>query len=236
MFPTFSTIATYLDATLMSSRFPDDQNGIYRPSSPPSRPVRRIGLAIEPWPDIGEWVREQRLDALFLHRPWRLDLTKLPTDVGVLAYHLAFDLTLTFGFNSRLAATLEMNTITPFAYKDGLPYGMFGDIAPTSLNDIATTLTNTFGKPPSIEAGSTETIKRLAIVGAMTETLVREAATHAVDLYITGQFRQPARLAVQQTGINVAIIGHDAGEQWGMRALADLLRERWAILDVLYKV
>lgn len=229
MTPTLSTIAAYLDAILISSRFPDDQNGIYRPSS---RPVARIGLAIEPWSAIGEWVRDQRLDALFLHRPWRLDVGTLPDDVGVLAYHLAFDLALTFGYNPRLAAMLLMHNPTPFAYKDGIPYGMVGDIVPTSLNNIATTLTAIFGKAPTIETHYSETIQRLAIVGAMTDKLIREAAEHNIDLYITGQFRQPARIAVQETCMNIAIIGHNVGEQWGIHALADVLRERWTHLAI----
>ena len=227
---TLTDIATYLDAYLDSSHFPDDQNGIYRPSS---RPITRIGLAIEPSVDIGEWVKHQHLDALFLHRPWRLDLTTLPDDVGVLAYHLAFDLTLTFGYNPRLAAALLMHKPTPFAYKESVPYGMFGGITPTSLNDVATTLSGIFGKAPTIETRYTETIQRIAIVGAMTDKFVREAAMHNVDLYITGQFRQLARQAVQETGMNVAIIGHDVGEQWGKRALAGVLRERWTHLEIL---
>lgn len=228
--PTPGDIATYLDAQLGSSRFPDDQNGIYRSSY---RPVKRIGLAIEPWADIGEWVRRQHLDALFLHRPWRLDLTTLPDDVGILAYHLAFDLTLTSGYNPRLADALLMHHSTPFAYKDTIPYGMFGDIVPTSLSDVAMTLGDIFGNAPIIETRYTETVQRLAIVGAMTDKTIREAARHNVDLYITGQFRQPARQAVQETNMSIAIIGHDAGEQWGIRALAGLLRERWAHLEVI---
>lgn len=223
-------IANYLDSLLESSRFPNDQNGIYRSSS---RPVHRLGLAIEPWSDIGEWVQHQHLDALLLHRPWRLDLQTLPEDVGILAYHLAFDLTLTFGYNLRLASALGMSHPMPFAYKEGIPYGMVSDIPPSTLNDIGVTLTDTFGKAPIIQTRYTELVQRLAIVGAMTDMLIREAATHSVNLYITGQFRQPARRAVEQTKMNVVIIGHAAGEQWGLRALASILKEQWAQLSIV---
>lgn len=225
-----SDIARYLDTYLEVSRFPDDQNGIYRPSS---RTITRMGLAIEPWANIGAWVRQQHLDALFLHRPWRLDMKTLPDDVGVLAYHLAFDLTLTFGYNARLAAALLMQHTTPFAYKEGIPYGMFGDIAPTLLDEVVTLLGDTFSKTPTIETRYAEMVQRIAIVGAMTDTFVREAARHNVDLYITGQFRQPARQAVQETGMTIAVIGHDVGEQWGIYALSTLLKEQWASLEIV---
>ncbi len=223
-------IASYLDSILESSHFPNDQNGIYRFSS---RPVHRIGLAIEPWSNIGEWVKRQHLDALFLHRPWQLDLQTLPEDVGILAYHLAFDLTLTFGWNTRLASALGISNPTPFAYKESIPYGMFGDIPPSTLNDVSATLAGIFGTAPSIETRYTETVHRLAVVAAMTDALIREAATHSIDLYITGQFRQSARNAVQQTNMNVTIIGHAAGEQWALRTLATMLKERWAELSIV---
>lgn len=222
-------IAAYLDSILGSSRFPGDQNGIYRSST---RPVYRLGLAIEPWAGIGEWVKQHRLDALFLHRPWRLDLQMLPEDVGILAYHLAFDLSLTFGWNRRLACTLGMSHPTPFGYKDDIPYGMFGDIAPLNLADVETTLTDIFGTAPSLIARYTSVVQRIAIVAAMTDALIREAATYSVDLYVTGQFRQPARAAIQQLHMSVAIIGHAAGERWGLHALATLLAERWTELSI----
>ncbi len=223
-------IATYLDSCLGSTRFPQDQNGIYRPSQ---HPVQRIGVALEPWPDIALWVRREHLDALFLHRPWRLDLNTLPTEVGILAYHLAFDLTLTFGMNMRLAHILQMSQLTPFAFKDAIPFGMLGDIPPIPLPEITQHLRHIFGAAPVIATSYTETVSRIAIVAAMTDSLIREAAALHVDLYITGQFRQPANRAVQETRMTVATIGHTSGEVWGLRELAHLLYERWPSLTTV---
>ena len=218
-----ATLAADLDQFFASARFSQDQNGIYRPSQ---RPVSRIGLALEPWSGIGAWVREERLDALFLHRPWRLDERELPPDIGILAYHLAFDLTLTLGLNPLLADTLHMTSVVPFAFKDSLPLGMLGDIPSTPLETFVALLTKIFTTPLEIPETYTETVSRLAVVGAMNDTLIREAAAQGVDLYITGQFRQPARRAVHETRMTVAIIGHTPSELWGLRTLADLLRQR----------
>jgi putative NIF3 family GTP cyclohydrolase 1 type 2 len=110
---------------------------------------------------------------------------------------------------------------------------MYGDIPPSTLNDVSATLADIFGNAPSIATRYTETVLRLAAVAAMTDTFIREAAAHSIDLSITGQFRQPARSAVEQTNMNVAIIGHAAGEQWGLHALAALLKERWAQLSIV---
>ncbi len=217
-------IATYLDTYLGSTRFPHDQNGIYRPSQ---RPLQRIGLALEPWPQIALWAQQERLDALFLHRPWQLDIQALPADIGILAYHLAFDLTLTFGLNMRLAQILQMSQPVPFAFKDSVPLGMSGAIPPVPLIAFKERLEHIFGAVPVIAEPYTETVRRIAIVAAMTDALIREAAALHIDLYITGQLRQPANKAVRETYMTVATIGHAVGERWGLRELAKVLQERW---------
>ncbi len=223
-------LADYLDSYLGVANIPNDTHGVYRPSD---RVVHRIGLVLEPWTGIETWVGKKHLDALFLHRPWRLDTQMLPEDIGVLAYHLAFDLTLTLGFDPRLANVLQMIDIMPFAYKDGLPLGMLGTMPEISINDFLSTLTDIFGTAPVIENITREKISRIAIVGAMNDSTVREADAHGAHLYITGQFRQPARIAVYETGMTVALIGHKTSELWGLRTLASLLRERWVGLDVV---
>jgi putative NIF3 family GTP cyclohydrolase 1 type 2 len=223
-------LATYLDGYLGTAHIPGDQHGIYRPSK---RIVRRIGLALEPWTGIETWVRQKNLDALFLHRPWHLDMQAIPDDVGILAYHLAFDLTLTLGMNPRLANVLQMTHLVPFAYKDTLPLGMLGDIPVASTDDVLETLTEVFGIAPIVENNTRETMSRIAVVGAMTDSTVRKAAEQGAHLYITGQFRQSARVAVNETGMTIAIIGHKTSELWGLHTLASLLRERWTHLDVV---
>ena len=223
-------LATYLDSYLGTTNIPGDQHGIYRPSQ---RIIKRIGLALEPWTGIDIWVRQKNLDALFLHRPWHLDMQTLPEDVGILVYHLAFDLSLTLGFNPRLANILQMTHLVPFAYKNDLPLGMLGDIPITPTPDFLETLTELFGTLPVVENNTRETMRCIAIVGAMTDSTIREAAEQGAHLYITGQFRQPARAAVNETGMTVAVIGHKISELWGLRTLASLLHERWAHLDVV---
>lgn len=73
----------------------------------------------------------------------------------------------------------------------------------------------------------------MAVVGAMTDALVREAALRGADLYITGQLRKPALSAVKETGIAVVAAGHRRCEEWGLKALAGVLRERWFELEVV---
>lgn len=63
--------------------------------------------------------------------------------------------------------------------------------------------------------------------------LVIEAAARGANIYLTGQWRQPAQAAVSETGINVIAVGHRRCEEWGLRALAGVMRERWSKLEVI---
>lgn len=228
--PTVHDLAHFLNAYFAVDRFGDDQGGIYHASE---RPVERIGLALEPWPQIERWVRDARLDALFLHRPWKLEEGQLPPDIGVLAYHLAFDERLTLGYNGRLADALGMADLEVLGHKEGRPLGMLGSVGSQPFDQLQQRCAAMFGGYNETDGAAEHVIQRVAVVGAMNDELVREAVARGVDVYLTGQFRVPARPAVQETGIAMIEIGHRRSEEWGLRALAGVLRERWTTLQVV---
>lgn len=224
-------VAQFLDQYFAVQQFGDDQGGIYCDSS---RPIRRIGLALESWTEIAQWTTEQQLDAIFLHRPWKLQVEQPELkNLGVISYHLAFDERLTLGFNPRLAEVLGMSEISTLGEKQGRPIGMIGEILPRSFDNFCNQIDEIFGGKEQAYPGNCQQVSRVAVVGAMTEVLVNEAAARGVNVYLTGQWRQPAQAAVLKTGINVMAIGHRRCEEWGLRALAGVMRERWSKLDVI---
>ncbi|GAB4035995.1 Nif3-like dinuclear metal center hexameric protein [Spirosoma gilvum] len=233
----------FLQAELTVDRYPDtERGGIYYPSK---RPVCRIGLALEPFPKLIDWIQENQLDALWLHRPWQLDLTALQADLGILTHHLPFDESLSIGYNQRLARQLgATSTLEPLGYKqdsakDGVslpqrPLGMLVDVAQREFDEWLHTIQGLFGGYDRAEAGHSTAkwqpvSSRVAVVGAMTGTLVREAAERGAHLYVTGAYRKPGQQAVDETGIAVIAVGHRRSEEWGLQVLADLLREHFPI-------
>ena len=97
--PTLDDLTTFLDRALTANLYEDEQAGVYLPSE---REIRRLGMALEPPENLQTWVKRERLDALFLHRPWRLERSAVADGVGVLAYHLPFDDHLTLSFKPAL--------------------------------------------------------------------------------------------------------------------------------------
>lgn len=225
---TLTEIADFLDRFLAADRF-DERGGVYRGTT---RAVRRIGVALDQWPGIGEWTRAERLDAVFLHRLRDLPPEAFAEEVGVIAYHLPFDERMTIGWNPRLAGVLGLESPEPLGDKDGRPVGMIGTAA-GSYAAFRRQVAEVFGGEEEARAGKRDPLAKVAVVGAMSDALVREAAERGATVYVTGQWRRPAHRAVSETGIGVIAVGHRRCEAWGIRALAGVVRERWAGLEVI---
>ncbi|HEX8395587.1 MAG TPA: Nif3-like dinuclear metal center hexameric protein [Longimicrobium sp.] len=222
--PSLADLASAVDELLHTADFPDDPPTIFRATS---RPVRRMGLALAPDAALAASVREHALDALFLHRPWGAE-ADLPPDVGILCSHAAFDARLTLGANPQLAAALGLTGVQPFGEHRGRPVGMIGDASPADAEAWRARLVEEFGgvEEAAVPSGAS-IIHRVALVGAMTDALVRAAAEHGAGLYVTGQMRAPARRAVAESGIAAIAIGHRRSEEHALGLLAALLASRF---------
>jgi putative NIF3 family GTP cyclohydrolase 1 type 2 len=231
--PALDEIAGHVADALGADAFPpEERGGVFRPGD--GRPVARLGAALEPWPGIARWAERERLDALFLHRPWRLPGGVPAPGVGVVWSHLPFDERLTTGLNPRLAEALGMRGLEPLGARDGRPLGMVGDVAPGAAAAWAGRAAAAFGgEEARLVPDPAAPVARVAVVGAMTDALVREAAARGAGLYVTGQLRQPGRAAAAETGTAVLAVGHARSEWWGVRALARLVAERWGALAVV---
>jgi putative NIF3 family GTP cyclohydrolase 1 type 2 len=153
--------------------------------------------------------------------------------VGVLWSHLPFDERLTTGLNPRLAAALGLGGVEPLGPEGGPAGRHVGSWAPRGWEDGAADVTAVFGGCEAVLGGRAGApVARVAVVGAMTDVLVREAADRGAGLYVTGQLRQPARDAVEATGVAVLAVGHARSEWWGARALAHVVAERWGGMTV----
>lgn len=188
--------------------------------------VKRLGLSLEPSAELYESVYKKDLDALFIHRPWGLDESKMPADMGVLSYHLAFDENLTLGYNLYLAEAISMVNTGVLGYKEARPIGMIGDLAALSHVQALALISDTFGGFEKSAPGKGP-IHRVAVVGAMTKKLVFEAAARGAHLYVTGQWRAHAERAVKETGIGFVTVGHERSERWGLNLLGQLLEENF---------
>jgi len=222
-----NNLANFLDQYLETAKYADEPPTVFRPFG---RSVNRLGLALEAWPGLAGWVRQERIDALFIHRPLKAEMENLPADVGILSSHLPFDERLALGYNPRLADALGMSSIQSLGYRKGRTLGMLGDVPPQTVGAFYKSAFDVFGGREDARTCERNEVTRVAVVGAMTAELMHEASERGAEVYVTGQMRQPAREAILDTGLGVIIVGHRRSEEWALRTLAHVLRERFAAL------
>ena len=229
--PTLNDITGFLDEYLEADGYPEEKaNGtFYLPTDYEEKSIHSIALALEPPQTLAHWIKDRRLDAVLLHRPWNLDTE---VSVPVIAYHLAFDEHLTCGYNLRLATLLGLENVEVLGHKEGRPLGMIGTLPDADMAQLLRAFASIFGGLESKKIQTDTKPERICVMGAMNKTLVREAHEQGATLYLTGQYRDHAEEAVLETGMNVVATGHQRSERYGLRALAGLLRERFAGLDV----
>ncbi len=225
-----NNLANFLDQYLETAKYADEAPLVHRQFG---RSVKRLGLALEAWPGLAEWAAAEKLDAVFLHRAFKLDYAMLPEEVGVLASHLPFEEKLALGYNPRLAAMLGMTHLETLGYRKGRPLGMLGSVLPQTVAAFYQSVTETFGGRDEARTCERNEVTKVAVVGVMTTELMHEASQRGAEVYVTGQMRKPAKEAILDTGLGLVIVGHPRSEQWALSALANVLRERFCGLHAV---
>jgi putative NIF3 family GTP cyclohydrolase 1 type 2 len=229
--PTVAGLAAALGPHLDAGRYERDGDpaGVWIASD---RPVRRLGLRLDAGRAPYVWLPDG-VDALLDHRPFGLWPARLPAGVGVLAVHHALDDRFSTGVNPTLAGVLGLSLDPEPLVRDGVPIGMVGQ-TDADYPALAARLDAQFGgheatagEPPDGPVG------RVAVVGAMTEALVLDAAARGATVYVTGQMRGPAVEAVRRTGVRVVAVGQGRSERWGLRHLGALLASTFPGLAVV---
>lgn len=218
--------------------------------------VRDIVLSITPTPGVYEKLsrlaRGRQKAACFLHRPFQLDRRALPRGSLVLASHKRFDELLTTGYNTALASRLAVRADRAFCiqgYK-GDPdrrIGLVGPLASAQSLEALHGLVEAEMGAAELYPGSgglAQAVRGVAIMNAFHPDEVARVVAGAEEhglveagdasglLYLTGQPREPGLEAAGAVSMPVICVGHRPAEEWGIRYLADLLRELWPRLSV----
>lgn len=186
--------------------------------------VARLALALEPR-DLPD---DLDADAAFVHRSRHVD-GHWP-GLGILGAHDGFDLHLTTGPNRRLAAALGWQDVREVAW-EGRVFGIVARPPQAAWEELRAALHAELGGEDSSTAPQSETIRRVAVMNAMTPALVGHVAGLGADVYLTGQLRPSAVPAARAAGIGVVALGHRRTELWGLRTLARELEAAFPGLD-----
>jgi dinuclear metal center YbgI/SA1388 family protein len=164
-------------------------------------------------------VRRDRLRAL------------LRADVSLAAYHLPLDAHPRVGNNALLAFGLGLLEPAPFGISHGRAIGnrasVPGDGIPVA--ELVGRVASLTGREPLVFAGGPPLIRSVGIISGGAAGMVEEAIAAGLDAFITGEPSEPSRALAHDGGIHFIAAGHYATETFGVRALGEHLRARFAV-------
>ena len=177
-------------------------------------------------------------DVVFLHRPFGLAADVWP-DIPVFASHRGLDAHLSVGANPALQKTLNLYNVSHLwreaeSPDTNHPIGMVGDLnQPVRFHQLLNGLSLVFGGMEAALVNGQNAVSRLAVVGAMTPELVRQAAQDGAQGYLTGQIRDVARAEAERLNVAVFATGHKRAELWGLKQLARELEASFPALKAI---
>jgi dinuclear metal center YbgI/SA1388 family protein len=160
--------------------------------------------------------RYRRLKALLDH------------DVALYAAHIPLDVHPEVGNNAVLARQLGIPDPVPFDEYRGIPFGAAGHLI-VSRDTLAARLVELLGGRVHLIPGGPETTTRVGIITGAAGGSIAAAAAAGIDTFITGEGAHHTTFDALESGINVLYAGHYATETVGVKALAEMVAERFSL-------
>lgn len=160
------------------------------------------------------------------------------TDMSLLAYHLPLDAHPEVGNNALLARALGGAQLEPFARHRGEPIGCLARL-PGEGVPIAELLVRvrdaTAREPLAFDYGPPQ-VRRIGIVTGAAADHFADAIAAGADAFLTGEPAERVMAQAREAGVHFIAAGHYATETFGVRALGELLAERFGVRHVFLDI
>ena len=234
-------IVGFLDEYLNVESFPDYPNALNGVQVEGPERVRRIAVAVDASEAVIDSVRGWA-DLLIVHHGlfWgglqpltgphfrRVQLL-VESGTGLYSAHLPLDGHPEVGNAAVLAHRLGLASPEPFGEYQGTHIGRKGTLVATPLADLATALSALTGDRVQTLPGGPNPVTGVGIVTGGGASMLHEVAAKGLDVLITGEASHHHAIDAVETGVSVLLGGHYATEVWGVKAVKDLLEDRFGI-------
>jgi len=176
-------------------------------------------------PSLVGWKKE-RIALLFKH------------EISLYASHLPLDKHPDVGNNAQLLEILGCKKECAFGMYHGQSISFIGKTEqPLTVESVVKTLQEKINAQCKVLPFGPKEIGRIAVCsgGGADYGLLQEAIDAGVDLYLTGDSTEMYHTA-KEAGINIIFAGHHATETVGVKALAEVVAERFGIETVFVDI
>lgn len=244
MMTSLTELIAHLDDVLTPDGFPDyGPNGLQVPGpAEVTTVVTGVSASIE----LFERAAALDADLVLVHHglfwqaaPLQLDVAAarrlkllFDNDMGLAAYHLPLDAHLELGNNALIAAGIGCATWSGFGEHHGRTIGVCGELPGDGvLRDelVARVQQVCHDREPLVFAAGPAQVRRVGIVSGAGADHVAEAVAAGLDAFITGEPAERVMTYAQEHGITFIAAGHYATETHGVRALGEMLAQRFGV-------
>ena len=204
--------------------------------------VHKVAAAVDGTQQTLEDAVKNGADLILLHhglfwgglRPitgwWRRQVRLcLENNLAVYSAHLPLDIHPTLGNNACIARELGLQNVSPALESHGVQVALVG-VFSGSLLELREKYAKITGSDvtghlvdPSAPAG------RVMVCSGAAGTEIYRVHERGVNTFLTGEENHWVLNAAQDMGMNLLFAGHYATETFGVRALANLLAERYGL-------
>ena len=152
-------------------------------------------------------------------------------EIALAAYHLPLDAHLQVGNNAILARELGAAGIEPFARVRGAHIGVRARFPGAGLEpaELVTRIARVTDREPLAFTDGPERVRTIGIVSGGAADNLDDAIAAGLDAFLTGEPAERSMLRARESRVHFIAAGHYATETFGVRALGDLLAERFGV-------
>ena len=155
----------------------------------------------------------------------------IENNVSLVAYHLPLDAHPELGNNAQLAQLLGLKIEGRFGRDERDLIGMFGSLQkPLSGTEFAEHISNALGRQVLHLPGDAEPIEKVAWCSGAAQSYIESTQPLGVQAFISGEVSEQTTHFVRESGIHYYAAGHHATERYGVKALGELLAQRFHIV------
>jgi dinuclear metal center YbgI/SA1388 family protein len=153
----------------------------------------------------------------------------LQNDLNLFAYHLPLDSHPTLGNNSQLASQLNLVADGRFG-EDNLGWlGTMCDSNINTLGQLAAHIEQKLGRKPMLIGDPARAFKKIAWCTGAAQSLFDHAIQAGAEVYLSGEISEPTVHLARESGAAYIACGHHATERYGVKALGEMLAERFGV-------
>ena len=240
-------LVSYLDAYLHVRGVPDYANALNGLQVENAGAVTRIAAAVDLCEATVELAAAQGADLLMVHHglfwnglqplvgPRQRRVAGLVRhNIALYSAHLPLDRHPDVGNNAVLARALGIAVSGEFGTHDGVPIGVWGELA-TDRDALRRQIATLLGPVPLLMPFGPAAVRLVGIITGAGGSMIADAAAAGLDTYITGEGAHHTYFDAEELKLNVFYAGHYATETVGVKALAEHVSAKfripWVFLD-----